>query len=78
MSVAQPTRMRTDVPANPRNAVRCETCSTTAGPAAKIARKAEPRTEIRLKTYNQTQAYRHIHVKLKPAKYNFDSELQAC
>lgn len=57
MSVAQPTRMRTDVPANPRNAVRCETCSTTAGPAAKIARKAEPRTDIRLKTCDQTQKH---------------------
>ena len=52
MSVAQPTRIRTEVPANPRNAVKCVVCSITAGPAARIAKKAEPSTEIRLRTYN--------------------------
>jgi hypothetical protein len=28
-------------------------CSITAGPAARIAKKAEPRTDIRLRTYFQ-------------------------
>lgn len=51
VSVAQPTRISTDVPANPRNAVKCVVCSTRAGPAAKTAKKVEPKTEIRLKTY---------------------------
>lgn len=50
VSVAQPTRIRIDVPANPRNAVKCAVCSTTAGPAAKIAKNVEPRTDIRLRT----------------------------
>lgn len=50
VSVAQPTRIRIDVPANPRNAVKCAVCSTIAGPAAKIAKNVEPRTDIRLRT----------------------------
>lgn len=54
VSVAQPTRMRTDVPANPRNAVRCVVCSTKEGPAASIAKNPDPRTDIRLSTYIPT------------------------
>ena len=68
VSVAQPTRMRTDVPANPRNAVRCVVCSIKAGPAASIAKKPEPRTDIRLRTYIpaiKEQRWIHNHTEAK-------------
>lgn len=39
------------MPANPLKAVRCVACSMTAGPAARIAKNTEPRTDILLSTY---------------------------
>lgn len=43
VSVAQPTRMREDVPANPRNEARRVVCSIKDGPAAaRIAKKGHP------------------------------------
>lgn len=58
VSVAQPTRMRTEVPANPLKAVRCVACSIAAGPAARIAKNTDPRTDIRLRTY-KSNVHRH-------------------
>lgn len=57
VSVAHPTRIRTEVPANPLNAVKWVICSTTAGPAARTARNADPRTDIRPRTWRVFKYY---------------------
>lgn len=47
VSVATPTKISTDVPANPLNACNLVNSSTRGGAAARAPKKAEPRIDIR-------------------------------